>query len=171
MALTPRALGWLKAAFFLGIAGLAFHLPLWPSLAAMALLAWRHSIDRSGGSLPGPALRLVIALAACAAVYLQFGAFMGRDPGVSALVILSAVKLLEVEKARDFHLMGYLCYFLTAAQFLFNQNLPVLLLAVMELLVVHAALLQLYAGPLSSVVKHLGTIIAGSARGNGDRAD
>ena len=146
MSLTPRALGWLKAAFLLGILGLAFYLPIWPFLVSAALLAWRHFIDRSGGTLPGTALRLLIALSACGAVYLQFGAFMGRDPGVSALVVLSAVKLLEVEKARDFHLMGYLCYFLTAAQFLFNQNLPVLLFAVMELLVVHAALLQLYAG-------------------------
>jgi len=146
MPLSPRALNRMKLAFLLAAAGHIPHLPFWPTLTALALLAWRHHLDRRRRPLPGPGLRLVIALAACGGVYLQFGFFMGRDPGVSALVVLAAVKLLEVRQARDFHLMGYLCYFLTAALFLFDQGLPVLMFSVVQLLAVNAAFLQLYAG-------------------------
>ncbi len=146
MPLSPPALKRIKLAFLLAIAGHVPHLPFWPTLVALGLLAWRHYLDRHQRPLPGSAVRLGLALAACVVVYLQFGFFMGRDPGVSALVVLAAVKLLEVRQSRDFHLMGYLCYFLTAAMFLFTQELPALMLGIAQLLAVNSAFLQLYAG-------------------------
>lgn len=151
MPLSSQALDRMKLAFLLAVAGQVPHLPFWPTAMAFVLLAWRHYLDRRRRPLPSPGVRLVLALGACVVVYLQFGFFMGRDPGVSALVVLAAVKLLEVRQSRDFHLMGYLCYFLTAALFLFTQELPALLFGVLQLLTVNAAFLQLYAGRSRSI--------------------
>jgi len=146
MPLSPPALKRLKLAFLLAVAGHLPHLPPWPTALALALLAWRHYLDRRKKPLPGQGPRLAVAIAACVGVYLQFGFLMGRDPGVSALVVLAAVKLLEVRRSRDFHLMGYLCYFLTAALFLFDQGLPVLFFSLVQLVAINAAFLRLYAG-------------------------
>ncbi|HDP95587.1 MAG TPA: DUF3488 domain-containing protein [Candidatus Aminicenantes bacterium] len=152
MPLSSRALDRMKLAFLLAVAGQVPHLPIWTTIMAFLLLAWRHYLDRRRRRpLPPPGVRLALALGACVVVYLQFGFFMGRDPGVSALVVLAAVKLLEVRQSRDFHLMGYLCYFLTAALFLFTQELPALLFGVVQLLAVNAAFLQLYAGRSGSL--------------------
>ena len=117
-------------------APLALHQPPWLSLGwlAIALLPlWRL---RRGRPLPGPWLRIPLALAGFLAVLATYGGIAGRDPGVALLTTMIALKLLELRSLRDLYVAVFLGYFLVMANLLYSQELPMagyLLLSVMVL--------------------------------------
>lgn len=111
------------------------HLPPWVTAAFVLLCLWRYWGARRGQPPPPRWLRIVLTLAATVGIILTFGTITGRDAGVSLLTLMTALKLLELRDRRDTFVAIYLCYFLAATEFLFDQSLPLLayLLAVVWL--------------------------------------
>ena len=103
------------------------HLPLWVSAAYFILCAWRYLLARRGRLPPPRWLRITLTVAATIGVLLTFGTITGRNAGVALLALMTALKLLELRDKRDTLITLYLCYFLAATQFLFDQSLPFLL--------------------------------------------
>jgi transglutaminase-like putative cysteine protease len=93
------------------------------SLGLMLLaswLTWKQKI------LPR-LFRIMLVFAGFAAVLFYFGAISGRDPGVSLLSIMLALKLLEIRTRRDASIAVFLGYFLVITQFLFSQAMPLII--------------------------------------------
>jgi len=111
------------------------HLPVWVTAVFLLLCGWRYWSARRGQPPPPRWLRIVLTLIATVGVVLSFGTITGRDAGVALLTLMTALKLLELRDRRDTFVALYLCYFLAATQFLFDQSLPLLgyLLAVVWL--------------------------------------
>ncbi len=99
-----------------------FHLPLWVTGLTLVVLVWRGWLGWRQQPLPGRAP--VLALLALAAV-LTFTAqktLVSKDAGVTLLVVLMALKTLELRARRDALVVFFLGFFLVLTTFLYSQS-------------------------------------------------
>ncbi len=109
-------IGWALAPHWL-------HLPWWCSGLSIALLVWRAALTLNGGSLPN---RWVIAgllgLAAALTAWDQ-RTLLGKEAGITLLVVLMSLKTLELRARRDALVVFFLGFFLVLTHFLYSQTL------------------------------------------------
>jgi transglutaminase-like putative cysteine protease len=106
------------------------HLPWWATSLLILLWAWRVWLSMTRGALPGHFAMLPLLAGAGGAVWLQHGTLVGREAGVTFLLLLMALKLLEMRARRDVIVVIFLCFFILLTQYLFSQSLPVAFLTV-----------------------------------------
>ncbi len=105
------------------IAPHALRLPLWCGGMAAALLAWRAWLARRGGRLPSR--WVVAALLALATGLTWWGerTLLGKEAGITLLVVLMSLKTLELRARRDALVVFFLGFFLVLTHFLYSQSL------------------------------------------------
>ena len=105
----------------------AAHLPLWCSLLAAVILLWRGRLALNGSSLPPRwSVAAVLVLAVLLTVWSERTVF-GREAGVTLLVVLMALKTLELRARRDALVVFFLGFFVVLTNFLYSQSLVVAL--------------------------------------------
>ena len=99
------------------------HLPLWCSVMAGAVLLWRARLAWTGGKLPSR--WIVSGLLALATGLTLWGerALLGKEAGVTMLVVLLTLKTLELRARRDALVVFFLGFFLVLTHFLYSQSL------------------------------------------------
>jgi len=103
------------------------HLPLWCGAMAVAVLAWRGRVALTHGALPGRwAVVAVLVLATGLTLWSQ-RTLLGKEAGVTMLVVLMALKTLELRARRDALVVFFLGFFLVLTHFLYSQSLLVAL--------------------------------------------
>ena len=122
--LHPRHIGWLLVALIMVAAPHVERIPWWITLLAAMLLAWRLYITFYGLHLPRKWLLALIGAGSLAGIYISYGRILGRDAGVALLVIMLALKLLEMATLRDAMILIFICYFLVITNFLYSQSIP-----------------------------------------------
>ena len=133
------------------------YLPPWVSACCIALLGWQALRCWRGDIVSGRLLRLLVLLLAAAiagGIRLQFGYFLGKDPGIALLAALLCLKLLEGSSSRDLRAAMLLALFLQLSLFFNDQTLPVAALALGGALCTLATLVALEdpaARPLSAL--------------------
>lgn len=133
------------------------HQPSWASISCLSLLAWRAWLTLRGKRLPPRWLLLPLSLAAIVGVYLSYRTFFGRDPGVTMLVLLLALKLLEMHAKRDVFVVVFLGFFLMLTSFFHSQSIGAAALMIGAVTVMLSAQLSFqYTGAAPSIVKRLG---------------
>jgi protein-glutamine gamma-glutamyltransferase len=148
-ALYPRAkpgplplplLLWLSAGLCMVAAPHTLRLPAWVNGTVAAVLFWRVYIGWQQAELPRRWLLLLLALGQLVAVYFTFRTIFGRDAGVTLLVLLLALKLMETREHRDVFVVIFLAYFVTLTNFFYSQGIPTGLYTVLTVVVMTAAL-------------------------------
>jgi len=104
------------------------HLPLWATGVISLLWCWRVWITLRNVPLPGHVAMLPLLAVAAGAVWLHYRTLLGREAGVTFLLLLLALKLLEMRAMRDVFVVVFLCFFILLTQFLHSQALPVALM-------------------------------------------
>ena len=104
------------------------HLPLWTVGVIGLLWGWRVWITLRNLPLPGRVAMLPLLALAAGAVWLHYRTLLGREAGVTFLMLLLALKLLEMRATRDVFIVVFLCFFILLTQFLHSQELPVALM-------------------------------------------
>jgi transglutaminase-like putative cysteine protease len=99
------------------------HLPGWTIALMVMLISWRAYVGYARLALPNRWLLLLIALAATVGVFFSFRTIFGRDAGVTLLVVMLGLKLLETRTFRDAMLVSFLSYFLVITNFLYSQTI------------------------------------------------
>jgi len=122
--LDVRNVLWLLASMLVVVAPHMLRLPYWVGLFFVAVVGWRAWISWSAIHFPPRLLVLAITVVATIGTYLQFGRIGGREGGVTLLVLMSALKLLEMRTQREVVLCVYLGFFLVLTNFLFSQSIP-----------------------------------------------
>ncbi len=122
--LHPRHIGWLLLALMMVTVPHVERVPWWIALLVITLLAWRLYITLYGLQLPRKWLLLLIAAGALGGIYISYGRILGRDSGITLLVIMLALKLLEMATLRDAMILIFICYFLVITNFLYSQSIP-----------------------------------------------
>ena len=98
------------------------RLPLWLSLLLALLLTGRAALALRGLKQPPAWALVLVALLVGRLLAGAYSTLAGRDGGTAMLLLLVALKTLEVTRRRDALLLLLLGYFLTATQFFFDQN-------------------------------------------------
>jgi protein-glutamine gamma-glutamyltransferase len=138
------------------------NLPVWCSAMTAAVLVWRGSLTLRARPLPGS--RWVVALlAACAAAtFLSYRTLLGRDAGVTLIVVLLALKTLELRARRDIFVVFFLSFFTILTNFFFSQSLLTALAMLLGLLGLLTALVNAHLPvgkpPLAQAARIAGTM-------------
>ncbi|MDH5708710.1 MAG: DUF3488 domain-containing protein, partial [Hylemonella sp.] len=99
------------------------HLPLWCSALAFGVLLWRASMAWRQRPLPGRWWMLLLLALAVAATLATHRTLLGRDAGVTLVVVLLAFKTLELRARRDAFVVFFLGFFSMLTQFFYSQSL------------------------------------------------
>ncbi len=99
------------------------RLPLWCSLLAALVLIWRGQLALSGRSLPAWWWVLGLLALTVAATLFTHRTLLGRDAGVTLVVVLLTLKTLELRAKRDAFVIFFLSFFAMLTNFFFSQSL------------------------------------------------
>ena len=111
------------------------YLVWWATAVLVLLLVWRAFLTVTQQPIPSRLLMFPLLIAASVAVYLQYRTLVGQQAGVTFLLLLMALKLLEMRARRDIFVVIFLSFFILLTQFLNGQEIHV---AAMALLAVTA---------------------------------
>ena len=149
---TPGLEKWFLVSILVAYLPHLTHVPVWAFAGALLLTSWRFYLRFKHLSLPSKGFRYLLAGTILIAVILTYRAFLGRDPGMTALILLSSLKLLESEKPRDYQFVLYIGYFLVLGNFLYSQTIPALVFMVVSVLVISGNMILLHQAPAPRVV-------------------
>ncbi len=125
------------------------HLPLRITAACIALLAWRFHITRSGKPLPARWLLFAITAVCVVTIAVTYRTLFGREVGVTLLILLVTLKLLELKTIRDATLLVYLSCFIIITNFFYSQSIPTAVFMMLTLLVIMTTWVQMHTGNLA----------------------
>ena len=101
------------------------HLPVWCSLLTGLVLAWRGHLAFTNAPLPRRWLLIAVLAFAIGLTLMSFHTLLGKEPGVTLLVVLMALKTLELRARRDAFVVFFLGFFLVLTHFFYSQSFPV----------------------------------------------
>jgi protein-glutamine gamma-glutamyltransferase len=140
----------------------ADHLPVWVDALCAMLLLWRAYLNRKNQPLPKRWLLLTITLGSIIGILVEYRTLFGREAGVTLLIVLVALKQLELRTLRDARLVIYLACFIIITNFFYSQSIPTALYMLATLLVIVATWLHLQTGnlPLRPRLRLAGIMLA-----------
>jgi transglutaminase-like putative cysteine protease len=109
-------------AVLLAAAPHALHLPKWVLLLAASLWLWRVYLLHRDLRLPNRWLLSLFTIAGSVGIFFHYRSLFGRDAGVTLLVLMLALKLLEMNGRRDAIMVIFLSYLLLITHFLYSQT-------------------------------------------------
>lgn len=141
-ALRFSNLAWLLGGLMLAAAPHTARLPVWISVIALVMLGWRAYLAWNHSALPRKWL-LVMFMGTCVlGIYITFSTIFGRDAGVSLLIVLLGLKLMEMKNYRDVYVVMFLAYFIALTNFFYSQSIPTAGLMMLTVLMITASLVS-----------------------------
>lgn len=99
------------------------HLAPWCTPMALGLLGWRAVLAWRGGALPNRwVITALLVLAALLTLWAE-RTLLGKEAGITLLVVLMSLKTLELRARRDALVVFFLGFFLVLTHFLYSQSL------------------------------------------------
>ena len=103
------------------------NLPPWCIALATLMLLWRARLAIRNGALPSRWVVAGVLALACVLTFWSERTLLGKEAGVTMLVVLITLKTLELRARRDAMVMFFLGFFLVLTHFLYSQSLLVAL--------------------------------------------
>jgi transglutaminase-like putative cysteine protease len=133
--------------FLLSVIGLILlpqvpNLPWWCSTLAAIVLLWRGSLAVQAKPLPGKWWRIALLAITLVATFSTHRTLLGREAGVTLIVILLALKTLELRARRDAFVVFFLGFFTMLTNFFYSQSLLTALAMLLALLGLLTALVN-----------------------------
>jgi len=101
----------------------AEHLPLWCSALAAGVLLWRGWLAVNSRKLPTRWWLLGLLVLTVAATFATHRTLLGQEAGVTLIVVLLALKTLELRARRDAFVVFFLGFFMMLTNFFYSQSL------------------------------------------------
>ncbi len=117
-------------------------LPLWCSALVAGVLLWRGWLAWHAAPLPSRWWLMGLLASTLALTYLSHRTLLGRDAGVTLIVVLLALKTLELRARRDAFVVFFLGFFTMLTNFFFSQSLLTALAMLVALLGLLTALVN-----------------------------
>src|SRR6266481_1647492 len=141
-----RPLLWLAAALLFTLPPMFGSLVSWVPWVFLLALAMKFWMEPSGYRLRFATLKLLLAVAALLAIFASYGSLKGVEPGISLLVVLVALKVLEAHTAREFQMMVLMGWVLCLCGFFLSQDFVIALSLLSAFALLLVALIQFYRG-------------------------
>jgi protein-glutamine gamma-glutamyltransferase len=121
-----------------------FHISLW--IAAMGVICgcWRWMVFQGRWDYPRRWVKLLLVIAAAVGVAVSGPNVFSLETATGLLIVAFALKLIEMKTRRDAYLVIHLCYFLIAAEFLFDQSIGIACYGGLSMIIVTAAFVGLH---------------------------
>ena len=131
----PRWPGWSHlprdardALFLLAVIGWTLaphvaHLPLWGPLLTVVVILWRARLAVANAALPGRWPLAFVLVLAMSLTWWSHRTLLGKDAGITMLVVLMVLKTLELRARRDALVVFFLGFFIVLTNFLYSQSL------------------------------------------------
>jgi hypothetical protein len=137
---------WLAAALLFTLPPMFGSLATWIPSFFLLTLAMKFWMEPKGYRLRSAIWKLVLAAVTLAAVVFSYGSLKGIEPGVSVLVVLMSLKILEAHTAREFQVMVMIDWVLCFCGFLLSQDLVIALCLLAGFALLLVALVQFHGG-------------------------
>jgi transglutaminase-like putative cysteine protease len=141
-----RPLLWLAAALVFTLPPMFGSLVSWVPSVFLLALAMKFWMEPRGYRLRFATLTIMLAVAALLAIFASYGSLKGLEPGISLLVILVSLKILEAHTAREFQVTVLMGWVLCLCGFLLSQDFVVALSILTAFALLLVALIQFYRG-------------------------
>jgi hypothetical protein len=145
------AVTWLMISLAVAIGWHIQNAPIWAIAAAFVVGPFTYYRIIKEKPLPPKYLRLFLTFAGVAGIVVTFRTYLGRDPGITALILFSTLKLMEMKNRRDFMFIVFLCYFMVFGNFLYDQSIEDLGFTLAAAILITATLLRLNHPPKEKV--------------------
>ena len=99
------------------------ELPWWCGLLTAGVLWWRATLAWLNKPLPGKLWLVGLTLVTLGANWATHRTLLGRDAGVTLIVVLLALKTLELRARRDAFVVFFLGFFTLLTNFFYSQSL------------------------------------------------
>ncbi len=121
---------------------LAIWVP-WLFLLSLALKFW---MEPRGYRLRSIVLKLLLVATALTTVFISYGSAKGVEAGISLLVVLMSLKILEAHTAREFRVMVLIGWMLCLCGFFLSQDFTTALCLLIAFALLVVALIQFHRG-------------------------
>jgi transglutaminase-like putative cysteine protease len=101
------------------------HLPLWCLALSAAVVVWRAAVALAQAPLPGRWTLIAVLALAVGLTLWSHRTVLGKDAGVTLLVVLMVLKTLELRARRDALVVFFLGFFIVLTNFLYTQSIAV----------------------------------------------
>jgi transglutaminase-like putative cysteine protease len=136
------------------------HVPWWCGALAIGVLLWRGWLAFASRPLPGGRWLVALLAVAMAGTFATYKTVLGRDAGVTLILVLLALKTLELRARRDIFVVFFLGFFTMLTNFFFSQSLPTAVAMLVALLGLLTALVNAHMPvgkpPLSQALRTAG---------------
>jgi protein-glutamine gamma-glutamyltransferase len=137
---------WLATALLFTLPPMFGSLATWVPTFFLLTLTLKFWMEPKGYRLRSPTWKLVLAAVTLAAIFFSYGSLKGIAPGVSVLVVLMSLKVLEAHTAREFQVMTLIAWVLCLCGFFLSQDLAVALCLLVAFALLLVALIQFHGG-------------------------
>ena len=93
---------------------------------------WRLQVYAGRWSFPNRSVKMALILTAFGGIYISYGSVIGLEPTVALLLAAFALKLIELARRQDAYVLLFLAYFVCVTEFLFSQDLPIVLYSIVN---------------------------------------
>ncbi len=124
-------------------------LATWVPSFFLLTLAMKFWMEPKGYRLRCAIWKLVLAAVTLAAIFFSYGSLKGIEPGVSVLVVLMSLKILEAHTAREFQVMVMIAWMLCLCGFFLSQDFAIALCLLAAFALLLVALIQFHGGSSS----------------------
>jgi protein-glutamine gamma-glutamyltransferase len=127
---------------------LAIWVP-WLFLLSLALKFW---MEPRGYRLRSIVLKLLLVATALTTAFISYGSVRGVEAGISLLVVLMSLKILEAHTAREFRVMVLIGWMLCLCGFFLSQDFTTALCLLIAFALLVVALIQFHRGAAPGAV-------------------
>ena len=134
----------------------------WVAAGVSTVFLWRLYIAWKDKPMPSKLLLTLTAIAGLIGVFMTFRTVIGRDAGVTLLVVLLALKLMEMRAARDVFVLIFVGYFLALTNFFYSQTILTGMQMLCTVLAITACLVSIQAPDrlIRANLRTAGTLLA-----------
>ena len=122
----------------------AAHITPWIIAVGLFCGYWRWMVFQGRWDYPQRWIKVLLVVASAIGVGASGKSAFSLETATGLLIVAFALKLVEMKSRRDAYLVIHLCYFIVAAEFLFDQSIGIALYGVMSMVIVTAALVGLH---------------------------
>ena len=141
-----RPLLWMAAALLFTLPPFFDSLAIWVPWLFLLSLALKFWMEPRGYRLRSVVLKLLLVAMAVTTAFVSYGSVRGVEAGISLLVVLASLKILEAHTAREFRVMVLIGWMLCLCGFFLSQDFTTALCLLIAFALLAVALIQFHRG-------------------------
>jgi transglutaminase-like putative cysteine protease len=122
----------------------AAHITPWIVAVGLFCGCWRWMVFQGRWDYPQRWVKVLLVAASAIGVGVSGKNVFSLETATGLLIVAFALKLVEMKSRRDAYIVIHLCYFIIAAEFLFDQSIGVSLYGALSMIIVTAAFVGLH---------------------------